>query len=56
MEKQYDDCKNRAQLDHHIEHTLKSIGHIQGDKFIQQNQMSRGGNGQPFRHALDNTK
>ena len=52
MEKQHDDGDDGAQLDHHIEHGLKCFGHIQGHEFIQQNQMARGRNGQPFGDAL----
>ena len=56
MEKQDDDRQDGTQLDHHIEHALKFLRHIQGNKFVQQNQMARGGNRQPFRNALHNAE
>ena len=56
MEKQHNDSQNGSQLNHHIEHTAKFVGHIQVDKFIQQNQVSGGGNGQPLGDALHNAE
>ena len=56
MEEQHYNRQNSAQLNHHVKHTLKRVGYVQSDKFVQQNQMSRGGNGQPLRHALHNAE
>ena len=56
MEKQHNDGQNSAQLNHHIEHLLELLGNLQIDKFVQQNQMARGGNGQPFGDALHNAE
>ena len=48
--------QDRSQLDHHVEHALEFLGHVQVYKFVQQNQVPRGGNGQPFGDALHNAE
>ena len=52
VEKQHNDRQNGAQLDDHLKHALEFIGNLQCHKFIEQNQMSRGGNRQPLGDAL----
>ena len=56
MEEQDDHGQNRAQLDDHVEHAPEFVGNVQGNEFVQQNQMSRGGNGQPLRDTLHNAE
>ena len=44
--------QDRAQLDHHEEHILECVAHVQGQKFVHQQHVARAADGQPFRHAL----
>ena len=56
MEEQHDDRQDGAQLDHHIEHGFEFVRGIQLDELVQQNDMSRGGHGQPLGNALHNAE
>ena len=56
MEKQDDDRQDGTQLDHHIEHGIKFLGHVQGHEFVQKNQVTGGRHRQPLRDALHNTE
>ena len=56
MEKQHDDSHNGTQLDDHVKHGLEFFRNIQIDELIQQNQMTRGRNGQPLGDALHNAE
>ena len=56
MEEQDDHRQDGAQLDHHVEHGLEGVGGLQLQKFIQQDDMARGGDRKPFRDALHNAK
>ena len=56
IEEQYQHRADGAQLDHHLEHFVKFGADLQFYKFIQQDQVASGGNGQPFGNALHNTE
>ena len=56
VEEQHHNGQNGTQLDDHIEHGFEFGGHVQGHKFVQQDQVPRGGNGQPLRNALHNAE
>ena len=48
--------QNRAELNDHLEHGLKRIGHLQLNELIQQNHVSRRADGQPLGNALHNAE
>ena len=56
---QHDDGKDGAKLNDHLEHLVKFVhkdgvrGETEGQKILQQNQMPRRADGQPFGNALD---
>ena len=56
MEEQQDNRQNGAKLNDNLKQLIKFIRNLQLHKFIQQNHVSRRGNGQPFRNALHNAK
>ena len=56
MEEQQDNRQNGAKLNDNLKQLIKFIRNLQLHKFIQQNHVSRRGNGQPFRNALDQTQ
>ena len=56
MEKQHQHGQNGAQLDHIAVHIHKLGGDIQFDKFIHQDEMAGGADGQPLGDAFHHAK
>ena len=56
VEENDDDRQNGAQLDDHIEHGLEFLGGLELDEFVQQDDVTGGGHGQPFGDALDDAE
>ena len=56
VEVQYHHGQNGAQLNHHIKHTLEFRRYVQSNQLVQENQVARRADRQPFRHTLHNAE
>ena len=53
---QHDDRKDRAELNHDLEHFIECVRNVQLDKFVEQYHVARAADRQPFRDALHDTE
>ena len=53
---QHDDRKDRAELNHDLEHFIECVRNVQLDKFVEQYHVTRAADRQPFRDALHDTE